>query len=300
MKFSAESMMRQMEENGFVFSSTQQMSKGKYLSFDAEWNYKDMPHLHEIHELTEAVQGAIEDDYVASVLIQKVGPFTVPLTMFTCAISRFENFHFSSFGPYVVLIRTKWSTEINCTTVFTDYFLGSKRFLKWSHHYVHRLLAQNYRVLMAKDVPMRMRRGQLRSKNYGFVGDAIGYGFLDSMNLVKFGVVNPYDLAPCSWSSPIDAISQGTTLVGSSDSSGVRLVRQNDVLQVFPRICMHAGASLDLARIENSCVACPWHGKLIRPIITISLAEGARSCESKGIKIEIKDSIVFVTGAYEV
>lgn len=300
MKFSAESMMKQMEENGFVFSSMQQMSSGKYLSFDAEWNYTDMPHLHEIHELTEAVQGAIEDDYVASVLVQKLGPFTVPLIIFTCAISRFENFHFSSFGPYVVLIRTKWSTETNCTTVFTDYFLGSKRLLKWSHHYVHKLLEKNYRTLMAKDIPMRMRRGQLRSKNYGFVGDAIGYGFLDSMNLVKCGVVIPNDLAPFSWVSQINAISQGTTLVGSSDSSGVRLVRQNDVLQVFPRICLHAGASLDFAKIESSCVACPWHGKLIKPIITISLAEGARSCESKGIKIEVKDSIVLVTGVCEV
>lgn len=299
MKSSAESMIKGLEEFGFVFTSSQQLSEGEYLSADVEWNYNDVPHLHEVHELAEAVQGAVEDDYAAAILIQKVGFLSFPLTLFNCAISRSENFYFSSFGPYVLLIRTKWSTENQTSTVVTTYFLGSSKVLRLSHKLIHRLLAKNYRTLMEKDLAMRARRGNLRSRKYSFSGDLTGNGFLESLNLAKCGVIAPADLNLFSWECSIRNIEQGATLVGTDDNSGVRLVRQDDLLKIFPRICMHAGASLDKTEFEGSCIVCPWHGKLIKPIFTVDLSKHDETCESSGIRVETKNSMLYIRGLYK-
>ena len=299
MKSSAESMIKGLEDFGFVFTSSQQLSEGEYLSADVEWNYNDVPHLHEVHELAEAVQGAVEDDYATAILIQKVGFLSFPLTLFNCATSRSENFYFTSLGFFVLLIRTKWSTENQTTTVVTTYFLGSSKVLKLSHKLIHRLLAKNYRTLMSKDLAMRSRRGNLRSRKYSFSGDLTGNGFLESLNLAKFGVIAPADLNLFSWECSMRNIEQGTTFVGSNDNSGVRLVRQDDLLKVFPRICMHAGASLDKTEFEGSCIVCPWHGKLIKPIFAIDLSKDPEAYESNGIRVEIKNSIVFISGLYK-
>ena len=291
-------MISGLQELGFVFTSTQQITEGEYLSSDVEWNYNDLPHLCEVHDLAERVEGVIAEDYAASILVQKVGPFELPMSLFNYAISRSENFYFTSFGPYVLLVQTKWTTKDQTTKVVTTYFLGSKKILKISHKLVHSLLAKNYRNLMKDDIPMRSRRGSLRFRGYTFTGDSSGNGFLELFNLAKCGVVAPTDLNSFTWECLISAVEQGTTLAGSNDNSGVRLQREDDLLTVFPRICMHAGASLDLAKIDGSCIKCPWHGRLIKPIFTVNLADDTKIYESKGLRVEVKNSMLFVSGLF--
>lgn len=299
MKYSPELVMKNLEEFGFVFTSTHQQSEGEYASSDAEWNYNDVPHLNHVHGQADAVQGVIENDFTSSIFIQKIGPLSFPMTVAICSTSRSENFYFTSFCFYVLLVRTKWSTENNYTTVITDYFLGSKRILKFSHKFIHKLLANNYRLLMEGDIPMRSRRGVLRSRNYRFDGDAKGNGFLESVNLARCGVVPPEEMPVFQWHSLISEIQQGTTLVGSNDNSGVRLVRKKDLLEVFPRICMHAGASLDDANFGDGCVICPWHGKSIAPIMKNDLTKDREVHESNGIKVEVTYPDIFITGVYK-
>lgn len=298
MKSSAESMIKGLEEFGFVFTSSQQLSEGEYLSADVEWNYNDVPHLHEVHELAEAVQGAVEDDYAAAILIQKIGFLSFPLTLFNCAISRSENFYFSSFGPYVLLIRTKWSTEDQTSTVVTTYFLGSIKVLRLSHKLIHRLLAKNYRNLMNKDLAMRDRRGYLRSKKYSFAGDLKGNGFLESLNLFRNSVIPPLDQTAVFWQSNINAIALGTTFIGTDDNFGFRLERIDGLLEVFPRICMHAGASLDYAKLKDGCVLCPWHGKSIAPIVKVDLTKELETYESNGIQVKLSYPNISIRGLY--
>ena len=300
MKYSVDSMIAGLTEFRFVFTSAEHQSSGEYLSPDAEWNYNDVPHLHEVHELAEAVQGAIADDYAASIFIQKIGPFRFPMTVFIGNISRFENIYFTTLGPFILLIRTNWTTVGIRTTVVTKYCLGSGKWLKWTHKFVYKILASNYGVLMSADIPMRTRRGELRSRKYSFKGDTDGYGFDSSVKINSLGVEAPSELKEFEWQSEISQIGVGTTLIGADDNSGVQLIRQDNLIRVFPRICMHAGASLDFRKIENSCIKCPWHGKLIKPILTIDLNEHSKIYESDGIKIEVKSPMVFVRGIYKV
>ena len=299
MKYSAESVVKGLTALNYVFTSSSQQSVGEYSSSDVEWNYNDVPHLSEVHELAEAVQCAVEDNYATSILIQKIGPFRFPIIVNIYSLSPSENFYFTALGPYVLLVKTSWTSENQRTTIVTRYFLGSTKFLKLSHKLVHMVLAKNYRILMEADLPMRHRRGYLRSRKYSFTGDLTGNSFLESLNLHREGVISPIDQTAVFWQSDINAIVPGTTLIGADDNCGFRLVRDADVLEIFPRICMHAGASLDYAKLKDGCVLCPWHGKSIAPIVKVDLTKDLEVHESNGIKVELSYPNVLISGLYK-
>jgi len=299
MKYSAESVVKGLTALNYVFTTSRQQSVGEYSSSDAEWNYNDVPHLSEVHELAKAVQCAVGDKYTTSIVIQKIGPFRFPIIMNIYSLSSSENFYFTTLGPYVLLVKTSWTSENQRTTVVTRYFLGSTKFLKMSHKLVHMVLAKNYRILMEADLPMRHRRGYLRSQKYSFAGDLTGNSFLESLNLHREGVIPPFDQTAVFWQSNINAIAPGTTLVGTDDNSGFRLVRNADHLEIFPRICMHAGASLDYAKFKDGCVLCPWHGKSIAPILKVDLTRDLEIYESNGVKVKLSYPSVFISGLYK-
>ena len=299
MKYSVESVVKGLTELNYVFTSSNQQSDGEYSLSDVEWNYNDVPHLGEVHELAEAVQCVVEDNHTTSILIQKLGPFRFPIIVNIYSLSATENFYFTAFGPFVLLVKTSWTTENNRTIVVTRYFLGSSKFLKLSHKLIHLVVARNYRFLMEADLPMRERRGYLRSRKYSFVGDLKGNSFLDSLNLFREGVIPPSDQSPVYWQSNINAIALGTTLVGTDDNCGFRLVRIANILEIFPRICMHAGASLDYAKLKDGCVLCPWHGKSIAPILKVDLTKDLEVHESNGVKVKLSYPNVFISGLYK-
>lgn len=143
---------------------------------------------------------------------------------------------------------------------------------------------------------MRVRRGELRSRGYIFLNDESGYGFLETINLQVLGVKVPTTLPIFRWEIEVSDVPQGTTFVGENDSRGIRIIREEDQLQVFPRICLHAGALLDDAKIEDNCVRCPWHGKKIKPIFDFNLDGGTKSYESSGIKMTIEKHVLRVEG----
>jgi len=299
MKYSVESVVKGLSELNYVFTLSNQQSDGEYSLSDVEWNYNDVPHLGEVHELAEAVQCVVEDNHTTSILIQKLGPFRFPIIVNIYSLSSTENFYFTAFGPFVLLVKTCWTTENNRTIVVTRYFLGSSKFLRLSHKLIHLVLARNYRFLMGADLPMRERRGYLRSRKYSFVGDLQGNSFLDSLNLFREGVIPPSDQSAVHWQSNVNEIAPGTTLVGTDDNCGFRLVRNANILEIFPRICMHAGASLDYAKLKDGCVLCPWHGKSIAPILKVDLTKDLEVHESNGVKVKLSYPNVFISGLYK-
>ncbi len=299
MKFSVESIIKGLTALNYTFTSSNQQSDGGYSPSDVEWNYNDVPHLSEVHELAEAVQCAVEDKYATSILMQKIGPFRFPVIVNIFSLSLYENFYFTAFGPYVLLVKTSWTSENQRTTVMTKYFLGSTKFLKLTHKLIHAILARNYRILMEADLPMRDRRGHLRSRKYSFAGDVKGNSFLESLNLFKEGVIPPSDQSAMLWQSDVNAIALGTTLIGTDDNCGFRLVRNADLLEIFPRICMHAGASLDNAKLKDGCILCPWHGKSITPIMKVDLTKDLGAYESNSVNVKVLLPNVFISGLYK-
>ena len=139
----------------------------------------------------------------------------------------------------------------------------------------------------------------LRARGYTFAGDETGHGFIETINLQTVGVVSPSSAQPFSWVSEIDKLPQGSTLVGTDDVGGVRIIRENDKVLVFPRVCLHAGASLDDAKIEGDCIICPWHGKRIGAIADFNTLQDSSHCNKSGLTMEVGDAILRIQGKYE-
>jgi nitrite reductase/ring-hydroxylating ferredoxin subunit len=295
---SVNSMIQGLSAEGLVFTSSQQSLTGQYAPADAEWNYKDVPHLKEIHNQVEGIPGAITTEYWVGFFIQKIGPIRVPITVFNYGADPFSNIYFGAVGPFALIISTNWQDNGNSTTtVVTQYNLGSARYLRWMHGIVHKVLARNYKVLMEADTPMRLRRGELRSRGYTFAGDETGHGFIETINLQTVGVMPPSSAKPFSWVSEADKLPQGSTFVGTDDVGGVRIIRENDKVFVFPRVCLHAGASLDDAKIDGDCIVCPWHGKRIQPLSVLMDAKPVSTDNSRGVVIKVENRALFIDGS---
>ena len=295
---SVNSMIQGLSAEGLVFTSSQQSLTGQYAPADAEWNYKDVPHLKEIHNQVEGIPGAITTEYWVGFFIQKIGPIRVPITVFNYGADPFSNIYFGAVGPFALIISTNWQDNGNSTTtVVTQYNLGSARYLRWMHGIVHKVLARNYKVLMEADTPMRLRRGELRSRGYTFAGDETGHGFIETINLQTVGVMPPSSAKPFSWVSEADKLPQGSTFVGTDDAGGVRIVRQQDKVLVFPRVCLHAGASLDDAKIDGDCIVCPWHGKQIQPLAVLADSKPVSTDNSSGISVRVENRTLSINGS---
>lgn len=84
MNFSVESMLKGLAEQGMCFTSSEQRTTGEYDSADAEWNYKDVPHLKEAHENAEAINGALSKVVLLQFLFKKWVRFAF---LFQCAFT---------------------------------------------------------------------------------------------------------------------------------------------------------------------------------------------------------------------
>ncbi len=177
-------LMKNLQGEGFVFSDLQLIHEGNYETFDADWNYKDIPHLHFLHQLVEAYPSVISDRLITSINIQKILGFSVPVSVINYHAGYNTQNYYATLFVFVLLIETHWENigEIR-TRVTTNYSIGSHRIFKIFHPFVKWLVKRNYANLMSEDIPMRERRGQLRKWGYSFKSDINPHSYIKTMNL---------------------------------------------------------------------------------------------------------------------
>ena len=82
---SLESIKAELESHGLSFSQSSQVHTGSYDALDAEWNYKDVPHLGKIHSQVNAVVTYLGDNVSSSMFVQSIGPIKIILnTLLNC------------------------------------------------------------------------------------------------------------------------------------------------------------------------------------------------------------------------
>ena len=270
---SYKNLIESLKKEGLFFTESSMIHPGEYSYADADWNYKDIPHLNELHGLVNGVTTAIQDDLISTIFLQRVGPLRLPLSVTNYTADLNSQIYHTTCGPFCLIIQTAWEgTGTSQTRVTTTYSLGSSRFSIPFHKIGHLLLRNNYRNLMKVDVPMRKRRGALRSRGYSFSNDKNGYSFKTSLNLAVKNLVYPPSLMPSDWQLQLQDIPQGRTLLGSAEDQGLIVEREEESLSIFNRTCIHEGALLDKAMFQNGCLKCPWHGKRIKPDSVVDLS----------------------------
>jgi len=127
-------LVTQLKAQGLSFSDFTLTHEGDYSAADADWNYKDVPHLHYVHELVEATIASVNDSEIATINMQKALGLTLPLTVFNYQSTPKTQTYFTTWLFFVLIIET--SNEkigLNKTQVNTTYSIGSSKLLRWVH-----------------------------------------------------------------------------------------------------------------------------------------------------------------------
>jgi nitrite reductase/ring-hydroxylating ferredoxin subunit len=289
-KMSASNLVEALKKEGMHFSSSAMSSEGSYAPADADWNYKDIPHLNELHNLVESIATAIGDDIITTIFMQRLGPLRFPLTVVNYSVGDDSQTYYTTFGPFCLVIETQWTAiNNNQTRVVTTYNLGSSRLLKILHRFVHRLLRKNYETLMSADIPMRERRGALRGSGYSFRDDLGGYSFVRTLRIYDDNLIPPVSGVNFSVQLNVSELAEGRTLYGDSASSGLIIERNGLRVSIYNRTCTHEGALLDPALLEGECLRCPWHGRQVKPRVSFELDKPELSIVKEGMSVELLD-----------
>jgi hypothetical protein len=273
---SQDELIARLKPAGFTFSRFQLVSEGRYETYDADWNYKDIPHLNALHKLVNGYPSSIADDIVTSVVLQAVPGIGIVLPMIVVNYHSGPNrqTYYTSYFGLLLIVETTWSSlGPNQTRVVTQYAIGSRWYLKFLHPLVRLLITRNYRQLMSEDLPMRERRGLLRDWGYGFRTDGPVHSFAATLHILEENMVVRKELAPPAphrvSAAELEAARTNDIFTTRSDHWGLRLRVTDGALQVYPRMCPHEGACLDDQPVERGTVKCPWHARLLRPIASI-------------------------------
>lgn len=269
-----EQLVEQIQQNGFSHRKFSLATVGEFTPEDADWNYKDIPHLEHVHDLVDNNPTFIDHKIVCSIAYQKIPPFfRVPISLVNFDYDKNHQVYYTTLLFWVLLIRTKISSTSKVQTkVETEYNLFSPKWLTWAFPFLKWVITRNYDDLMSGDLEMRYQRADLRKQGYKFRDDSSDkYSFLASMDIGRDLVVVPDNFANQTASYTVDLAklkALSTIILGDKNHHGAICKLDNDTLSVYPRICSHAGACLDKGEINKKFIKCPWHGRQIKCLAT--------------------------------
>jgi hypothetical protein len=269
----SEQMIARLKGLGYKFRSFELISSGQYEIDDADWNYKDVPHLDFIHPLVDSCPAVIADEHVSTIFLQKVFGMKLPMVLYNYESGKDEQTYFSAFMAFVLIICTKYDHGSGVTTVTTKYNIGGPSILlALAFPIIRYALSKNYTNLMDGDTPMRLRRGELRAMGARFKKPGNSYSFRKTMLVTEVNCTFDESLFSKEESERVDQVvkHEGDTaarfLTGRSDAWGLRVEIRDGLALVYPRLCEHEGACLDSAMADQMALRCPWHNKRINPI----------------------------------
>lgn len=293
---SAEVLLRQLRKAGYTVDTFSVESVGDYALADADWNYKDVPHLNTVHTKVRAIVVTLDEDLITTINLQKVARIPFPLVVVNYATSERSQTYYTIMGPYVLVVYTEYE-ELgpNRTKVTTTYHLAAAGISRLAVPLIRRIIRGNYRTLMSEDLPMRERRGALRARGFTFRTDSRARTFSETTDLLFSNVVAPTREGTKTESFSLDVLAEnGAQLIGTDDDCGLRIVHQDHELLIFPRLCEHEGASLDCAALRHGRLSCPWHAKAIHPLARVPIEDG-QDVQFGGFAVRIDQRVVSVS-----
>jgi len=280
MKRTRAQITSQLTAKGLAFLEFTLVHEGDYAPEDAEWNYKDVPHLNYVHKTINDTWSVVEEDMHAYINIRKDFPLALPTAVLAYQSRPNALTYYTTWFFYAVVVESVYDEiGFNRTRVSTTYSIGAPKPLRWSLGFLRWAITRNYHSLMADDIPMRERRSQLRLWGYSFITSPSHYSWQDSTDITRSNLKFPESLpsfTPLSILVEQDLASTGVEcLLGKDDHLGLRIVRSNGNLLIYPRLCPHEGASLDKERCLNRKLTCPWHGRVFSPLAVLDLSQSA-------------------------
>jgi nitrite reductase/ring-hydroxylating ferredoxin subunit len=283
---SKEALKSELQSAGLVFDDFSINLEGPYTSSDADWNYKDVPHLSHMHPGVRPVLGIVNDDTMITINMQKLLGLWLPMAVVNYHPNGQPQTYFTTWFFFVLIVTTHYEQlePLRCR-VTTEYSVGGPRLLSWVLPVIRFLLKRNNNWLMEGDIPMRTRRGELRARGYQFSRPPNEtYTFAETVNISRSNVTPPPQTPAPAQSIDLDSdlSADGQYLFGDDGHLGLRFLRQGDRVMVFPRMCPHEGASLDDRPCKDGRITCEWHGRVFGPLVQFDLTKGEAEVRTAG------------------
>ena len=299
-KLSAAAIVERLDELGLSHRTLCMQTEGEYLPTDVDWNNKDVPHLNEVHSLVNDVTCVIDRHLQASISLQKVAGITCPLILVHYDAETDHQTHFVTLLAWTMVTDHEFiPLSPTRTRAVTTYHVCATRFWLLFWPLIKALLRRNYRQLMSEDVPLRERRGRLRSWGYSFRGDGELRDIRASLNIHANNVFPPDPPAgdpPVFAPVPVDDIAADRcTFLGRSDHLGLMLKRDGGQVLAFARLCPHEGAEMDAVAVADGCQVCPWHGRELAPLAVVDLGDEVPRADTAWHHLEVVDGTLEVT-----
>lgn len=223
---------------------------------DMSWNHMDQLHRNHIHHTYQESMRLVRGSSFA-LSLTRVGIFKL-LTLVVDIQLRPGLFYqsYTLFNIFYVHLVIEVHEEEKERWVTIDHHIVSHRLFKFFHNGLHRRLLRLNEIQNKQDTPLREQRVMLRSKGYHFKTDEPD--FLNC-NTVTSNVIAPRLEGVHSVS--LKEISPAKLEKFSAGSVNL-LVRKNgdQNFTVWTAICPHEGGPLELGKVCNGTIICPWHG----------------------------------------
>jgi len=252
--------------------------EGDHTVEDALWNFNDILHHNYVHPALTHIPSSVGEDLASDIRLQKFFGILLPVSNVGYISGNNRLTSHSTVGTFTMINETRFEKigPLRARAI-TNYTIAATPFLlAITFPFIKRSITKNFDMLMKEDFPMRERRGELRKMGFQFIDHS---NFIESMNVNDQLITPPSDRIP---ELPIniklsDLDSEHILKIGDSDHFGLQLRLKEDTLQVFPRLCPHEGACLDLDsmqrhkkdRLPANSLACIWHGRKFKPILSI-------------------------------
>jgi hypothetical protein len=265
-----------LEAQGLRFRTFSIVHESTHVIADWDWNQRDLLHIPFVHGGFRLARGGVGDDVASVIYVQRVLGLRVPMTttFHHPDPDKPRRVYSATLGPLAVVVEADLEPTAAGTLVTTVYSVGAPRAAQMLLPLAERFLRRNYARVTAEDEPLRIRRAQLREWGYRFEIDRGSYA--RSVDLSLRNVVAPP--GPCVATRVCVGEPGRDVLVGRSDHLGLRVAaHEGGRILVYPRMCMHEGASLDTCEERGGWLRCPWHGRAVPPIAVFDSGAGGGS-----------------------
>ena len=270
-------MVNSLKKENFNFNFFESETIGDYLPEDSDWNYKDVAHAKFVHSNVSSLQAFVLDDFSGSINLQKLPFFglSIPIVTLNYEQSKFNQMYFFSIGPYIVIVNTvSEKIDSHKTKVKTSYAIGSKGLFKFLHKIIGKILLKNNKLLMLEDSPMRNRKGELRKCGHKFYSDSqSSFKFTEQINRANVYLDQNTESEIFIKKSSLLSSKEGDKVGQNSGILSFFITDDDNIKKIWPTTCSHEGAYLTSKCINNGKIFCPWHNKIIKPLISIDKKE---------------------------
>ncbi|MEI6202634.1 MAG: Rieske (2Fe-2S) protein [Enhydrobacter sp.] len=222
---------------------------------DLVWNHMDQNHRPLIHSTYEKA-ARVFIDRRASFSLTRFGKWPIAIPVFD-GYFRENGFYqvMVLFGLVIVVCLVDCKAGETGTSMEISWTTASHRLLRFIHPYLNRRIRLLNDVQNRDDDPIRDQRVALRKAQYTFSTDAPDFINANVMaNNVKFpAVAGTHEIS-------IRDLSEGQPQRIAVADRAFIVRRTGGTLEVWPGICPHEGAAIEVGHLKGATAVCAWHG----------------------------------------